>query len=191
MTYSQHRENIKVCPECGTNLISTARHCAVCNYRFAEVAPLPAKGSSVKPQRPQMLISINLPALLGLILVLMAIPALVFFGLQKREKTHDLDSAAQATATYIATTYRSPTPTPTLTFTPGPPTPTTEVYLDYQVAPGDSCLSIAKRYNLYLDSLLAKNDIDCSLLSVGTMLRIPKPTPTAELTGTEEVTPAP
>jgi hypothetical protein len=192
MTYSQQRENIKVCPECGTNLINTARHCAVCNHQFIEADLSPAKGTSAKPKYPQMIISINLPVLFGLILLLVTIPAMIFFGLQKREKNNDLDAAARATGTYIATTYLSPTPSPTLTFTPGPPTPTNEVYTEYQVAPGDSCLSIAKRFNLYLDSLLSKNtDVDCSLLSVGTVLRIPKPTPTPEPTGTEETTPAP
>jgi hypothetical protein len=191
MSYSQHRENIKTCPECGTNLIRTAKHCAVCNYRFTEDNATPGAGVASKPRQLRGLLSLNLPVLLGLLLLIGAIPALVFFGMQKREQTRGLDSAAEATSTYLATTYISPTPTPTVTFTPGPPSATPVVYIEYVVVPGDSCLSISTRFNIFVDSLVLKNGIDCSLLKIGTVLKIPPPVPTPEPTGTEDTTPAP
>jgi LysM repeat protein len=112
-------------------------------------------------------------------------------GQQKREQVKKLVTAGQTTATFLATTYVSPTPSPTPTFTPGPPTATPVVYIDYVVAPGDSCLSIATRFNIYVDSLVSKNGIDCSLLNIGTLLKIPPPVPTQEPTNSGEGTAVP
>jgi hypothetical protein len=187
MKYPHQPENIKACPECGTNLINTARRCAVCGYRFedASLAPAKRKGSAKGP-RLLFPITITLPFLLGLLLLLVAVNSLVILGFQKRDQTEIMLAAAQATSTYIATTYVSPTPSPTLTFTPAPPTETPIVDIEYTVVEGDSCLSICTRFNLYLDSLLRKNDIDCAALKIGTVLQIPQPTATPEPTKTKE-----
>lgn len=187
MTYLRQPENIKTCPECGTNLINTARRCAVCGYRFDDSSLNPVeKKKDPKGQRLLFPVTITLPFLLGAILLVLAVNSLIILGFQKRDQTETLAAAAQATSTYIATTYMSPTPTPTPTYTPGPPSATPVVEIEYTVVEGDSCLSIASRFNLYLDSLLRKNDIDCAALKIGTVLIIPQTTATPELTNTEE-----
>ena len=197
MTYPHHPENIKVCPQCGTNLISTARRCAVCGYHFTEIDPsagqTPLGESPARAPAPRRLgvVTLNLPLLLGLIILVISLNALVVLGLQKRGQTKALVAAGEETATYIATTYVSPTPSPTETHTPAPPTRTPVVDIVYTVASGDSCLSIVTRYHINLGSLLLKNDIDCSLLKIGTVLKIPHPTPTPEPMDTTAVTTTP
>lgn len=185
MTYPQQPKNIKVCPECGNSLINTALRCTVCGYRFANNYDTQVNEES-RLRKPLRLaaVTMNLPVLLGLIILFLAGGALIYFGMQKREQMRTLVAAEEATATFIATTYVSPTPPPTATFTPLPPTETPEVDIEYTVASGDSCLSIAKRFNLYLDSILIKNDIDCGALQIGTVLKIPHPTATPEATST-------
>jgi LysM repeat protein len=185
MIYPHQPENIKVCPGCGTSLIDTAKRCAVCGYSFTASAPETLKDEP-GPRRRQgfMPVTISLPVLLGLIMLLLAMNTLVILGLQKRDQTKALVNAAQSTATFIATTFVSPTPSPTLTRTPAPPTETPVVDIEYVVVSGDSCLSIAKHFNLYLNSILLKNDLDCSVLKIGTVLKIPHPTATPEATST-------
>jgi LysM repeat protein len=83
------------------------------------------------------------------------------------------------TPTQTQTPLPSTTPTieiPTLTLTPLPtPTP-----LSYQVQPNDTCIGIAYTFNISVQSIVLENGLsaDC-VLSVGTTLRIPHPTPTA------------
>jgi hypothetical protein len=101
-----------------------------------------------------------------------------------RESARTRVAAAQATATYFATIYVSPTPIVTATNTLGPPTPTPLQDIEYEVQPGDSCLSIADHFDIYLDALLRKNDVDCANLQVGTLLEIPPPEPTPVPTNT-------
>ena len=90
-------------------------------------------------------------------------------------------SLAQPVDTPIPTITRMPTASPTLerpTFTASPlPSPTP---LSYTVKPDDSCLVIAYAFNISVPSIITENGLsaDC-LLSVGTVLRIPQPTPTA------------
>jgi LysM repeat protein/rubredoxin len=184
MINSHQPENIKECPECGTNLIANAKHCAVCGYIFMDAEPGPLKNETI--QRRPMVVMVNLPVILGMIFLLVAVNLVVIFGLQKRDQTKIRVASDQATSTYIATTFVSPTPLPTDTYTPAPPTITPVVYIEYVVVSGDSCISIAERFNIFVDSLLAKNDIDCATLNIGTVLRIPPPAPTpaSEVTST-------
>jgi LysM repeat protein len=192
MTNSRQPANIKVCPECGTNLIPTAKQCAVCGYRFTKEGPELSKGKlGARQQRRLVPDLISLPLLSGLVLLVLFVIGLAFFAIKASERRQALLAAEQSTAAYIATTYRSPTPAPTATFTPVPPTETPIVNIEYEVAPGDSCLSIAKRFNLYLDSLLLVNDIDCANLQIGTVLSIPPLTPTPEPSSTSDRTAAP
>lgn len=201
MTYPHKCENIKVCPGCGTNLGVTSRHCAVCGYTFddADLPPveLGARAKENRAQKPfapraqnRLQVTLSLPALLGILLMLVSINALVILGLQKRGQTRTQFAADKATATYLATTYLSPTPTITITPTPAPPTATPVVDIEYEVVSGDSCLSISQKFNIDLNTLVRKNDIDCSLLNIGTVLKIPQPTPTPALTSTPAEPPA-
>lgn len=181
MTYPHSPENIKVCPQCGTNLIRTARRCAVCGYRFTDASsPAGQAPGELHQSNRSVPPVVSLPVVIALVALLISMFALLILGLQKRSQTKALVAAEQATATYLATTYISPTPSPTSTFTPAPPTRTPVVDIEYTVAPGDSCFSIVKQFNIDLNSLLMRNDIDCSLLKIGTVLKIPHPTETPE-----------
>jgi LysM repeat protein len=192
MTYPYKNENIKVCPGCGTNLSTNARRCAVCDYGFVDVDLKPVQEETGPHERRRFMpVTINLPVLIGLMVLLLAVNTLVVLGLQKRDQTETLVAAGQATSTYIATTYVSPTPLPTATFTPALPTETPIVEVEYQVVSGDSCLSIADKFDIYLDQLLAKNDIDCAALQVGKVLIIPPSLVVPESSGTAESTPSP
>jgi LysM repeat protein len=192
MTHPHQPENIKICPACGTCLIVTARRCAACGYVFTAVEGEPPIEVSEPRSRGQpMQVTISLPALLGLVIIFVSMSIIVVLGLQKREQTRTLVDAEEVTSTFIATSYVSPTPLPTATRTPAPPTVTPEVEIEYTVASGDSCLSVARKFHLMLDSLLSKNrDIDCSLLPIGTVLTIPNPTATPETPNTPEATSA-
>lgn len=191
MTYSHQPENIKICPECGTNLIHTARRCAVCGYRFTDDELKTTEEQQPKKRSLFTPVTINLPILIGMVLVVISVTSLFVLGLKKRDQTKALVAAEEATATYIATTYVSPTPPPTATFTPAPPTETPVVDIDYTVVEGDSCLSIAKHFSVDVNALLLKNDIDCSLLKIGTALKIPHPTETPIPVSTAVATTAP
>lgn len=182
MTYLRLPKNIKVCPECGTNLIITARHCAVCGYQYTDDELQPVKEAGLlRSRRRFSALLVNMAILFGLVILLVGMAVLLNFGLQKRKETKALLDSEHATATYVATTYVSPTPTITMTLTPPPPTETPVPKIEYTVVSGDSCLSIATRFNIDLGSLLQKNnDVDCALLNVGTVLEIPQPTPTPE-----------
>jgi LysM repeat protein len=81
-----------------------------------------------------------------------------------------------ATETVTLTPTNTPEP-PTLTPTPMPsPTP-----LTYIVAPNDSCLAIAARFEVSIRSIVLLNNIpaSCDTLFEGQELIIPHPTPTA------------
>ena len=183
MTYRRLPEHIKTCPECGTNLMRTARRCATCGYSFTDMEVEPDKGARVQSRGRSVLIKLLI--FLGLFLLIAAVNVLYVLGMENRDAAKTRAAAMEATATYLATIYVSPTPIPTLTNTPGPPTATPLVDIDYVVKPGDSCISIADFYDIYLDELLRKNrDLDCTNLQLGITLRIPPPAPTAVPTET-------
>lgn len=83
----------------------------------------------------------------------------------------------------------TPTPTntlpPTATHTPSPtetpvPTPTPLPPLDYAIQNNDTCISIALIAKISLNSLLAANPtLNCDFLTVGTIIKVPQPTPTS------------
>jgi LysM repeat protein len=89
------------------------------------------------------------------------------------------DPTPTATATVTATiapTYTASI-TPTITETAGPsPTPTERPVLTYTVESGDSLFTIADRFQLTIEQLVAANQVDdCAGLSVGQVLTIPPP----------------
>lgn len=171
-------ENTKVCPGCGTTLIDTARHCSMCGYVFLETEIEAAARRARASRTPK--VTISLPWLALLIVALLGVNTVLVLGWQKRGETKEMVRSIQATATYEATTYISPTPTVTPTLTPPPPTPTSEPVIEYTVQPGDSCNSIATQFQVDFYELVRKNDLNCDLLSIGTVLIIPNPTPTPE-----------
>ncbi|HLF02943.1 MAG TPA: LysM peptidoglycan-binding domain-containing protein [Anaerolineales bacterium] len=68
-----------------------------------------------------------------------------------------------------------PTPTPRPTRTPAP----TSKPSTYQIISGDTCTSIAVRFDISLESLIIANNLDseCRIFA-GDSLKIPAPTPT-------------
>jgi LysM repeat protein len=88
-----------------------------------------------------------------------------------------VESTLTMTITTTATVTITPTPTATATieptFTPLPP-------VEYTVASGDTCSSIAGRFKVSINSIILSNNLPAScILSIGTKLKIPQPTPTA------------
>lgn len=79
--------------------------------------------------------------------------------------------ATPATGDPIATTPRPPTATPA-----GPAVTPSATLREYQIVSGDTCLGIATKFNVTLDSLIALNGLDaeCRILT-GATLKLPRP----------------
>jgi LysM repeat protein len=121
-------------------------------------------------------ITMSLPVAIVLLAVFLAIGAgLVFLTLQEGEMI--VEPTTTPTVTFTITPSITPTPlTPTTTATPQPsPTP-----LSYTVADGDTCLAIAARFEVSVNSIVLINNLGaaCTLFP-GTQILIPQPTPTA------------
>lgn len=188
MMLNHQPENTKICPGCGTCLMNSARHCSVCGYVFLEVET----EAVAKPPPPKRLrVTLSVPGFVALLLTLLIMNTVLILGWQKRAETKTLVQAADATSTFVATTFVSPTPSPTVTRTVAPPTETVVPQIEYTVVSGNSCLSVAAQFQVSLGSLLNENEIDCDLLKIGTVLVIPRPTPTPEPTVTPVETTAP
>lgn len=169
----------KLCPTCGTRVSEDAARCLVCgtDLTSSDKGSRPAK--AVQGSRmPE--ITLSLPAVLGLVLMLIAIGAgLVYFATQQASP---IQAAPEPTATLTITPTTSPTlthtpVTPTVTSTPLPsPTP-----LIYTVKLGESCLGIALSFHVSVLSIVGENpelSADCGNIREGQQLRIPHPTPT-------------
>jgi LysM repeat protein len=185
MMHKNLPEHTKLCPGCGTCLMNSARHCSVCGYVFLEVVDEPVH----RPKASNPLqVTLSVPGFVALVLLLLIMNTVFILGWQKRSETKVLVRSVNATATFEATTFVSPTNAPTETRTSAPPTNTVEPEIMYTVVSGDSCLSISARFQVSLDSLAHENDdLNCDLLNIGTVLTIPRPTATPEPT----VTPPP
>ncbi len=151
------------------------------------------KAHSQRPKRKTLQVTISLPLLVVMILGLLAMNTVVILGWQRRDITKTKVAAVYATATWVVTSYVTQTGTPTPTVTPPPPTITEEPEITYTTVSGDSCLLIATRFKITLNDLALENrDLDCSLLKIGVVLKIPRPTATPEpsTTPVETVTPS-
>jgi LysM repeat protein len=122
-------------------------------------------------------ITLSLPIAILLLAVFLAIGAgLVFIALQETDQI-----APPPTVTPTITE----TVTPTITPTPLPPTNTptplpSPTPLSYTVASGDTCLAIAARFEVSVQSIVLMNNLPaaCNTLVQGQTLLIPHPTPT-------------
>jgi LysM repeat protein len=166
----------KLCPTCGTRLSEDATRCLVCGTDLAAPGK-PAKSSKAVQGSRLPQITLNLPTILGLFLLFLAIGAgLVYFATQRIETI--VEPTPSPTVTLTATVTITPTPTiPAPTETPLPtPTP-----ISYKVASGDSCSTIAFRFGVSIQSIVLLNDLPaaCDTLVIGQELKIPQPTPTA------------
>lgn len=167
----------KICPTCGTRVNEDAPRCLVCGTSFAST-----KTSSTKPVpepeirgRGMPTLTISAPVILIMLVIFIGVGGgLTYFALSASNIIPE--------TTPIGTDTSTPTPSltptealPTPTWTPQPsPTP-----LSYQVQDSDTCGGIAFAFNVSVQSIIIENNLsaDC-ILSIGTVLFIPHPTPT-------------
>jgi LysM repeat protein len=117
----------------------------------------------------------------NLVPIVLALAAVLFLGVGSAivfvSVSGVFTPTATVTITASATTAPTYTPsiTPTITETAGPsPTATERPVLSYTVAAGDSLFSIAERFELTVDQVVAANAVDnCASLQVGQVLTIP------------------
>lgn len=172
MNLSTLPKNMKLCPNCGTQLAENVNRCLVCGTEFAS-----EKQSQKSIQGSRMpVIKLSLPLALGLILLVLIIGASsVYFGLNAGNRL------VEPTAISTATNTPTITPTPTETQIPSStPTPTPLPPLEYIVKFGDYCNNIAAAFNVSPQSIILLNNLSatCTDLVVGQKLLIPQPTPT-------------
>lgn len=177
MTPETNTTPMKVCPTCGTRVKEDATRCLVCGADLT-VQDQATQSSKVVQGSRMPVISLSLPAAIGLLALFLVIGAvIVFFALrQTPEAIIPPTATATATATATGTPTATITPLPTSTNTPEPsPTPIT-----YIVKENDTCLDLAAFFQVSVQSIVTLNNLPAScILSIGQTLIIPQPTPTA------------
>lgn len=191
MSSEKPPKNTKLCPTCGTRLPENALRCLVCGSDLT----IPEKPERVeKAVQPGRLpsVTLSLPALLGLIALLVLLgAALVFAAMRINPEPTAVDQPTDTlTPTVTATASLTPTALPpTVTHTPLPtPTP-----IEYVVKLGDSCGGIAIAFGVSIQSIVAENpalSADCRNIFEGQTLMIPHPTPTPTALPTSTLTDA-
>ena len=166
-------DNKKICPTCGTRVKEDAERCLVCG---GSLTGTKTDAQVVSGGRmPE--ITLGLPIAIGLVVLFLAVGAgMVYLALSQTGAMADTTITPTLTETVTTTPTSTPEP-PTPTPTPMPsPTP-----LTYVVAPNDSCLAIAARFEVSIKSIVLMNNIpaSCDTLFEGQELKIPHPTPTA------------
>lgn len=182
-------KNTKLCPTCGTRISEDATRCLVCGAELSNggAAAVPDEKAVRGSRMPQM--TLSLPVALLLLALFLAIGAgIAYLALSSSQDTAAA-STMTPTVTITATPSLTPTPaTPTPTYTPMPsPTP-----LSYTVASGDTCLAIAARFEVSVQSIVLLNNLPaaCNTLVQGQKLLIPHPTPTPTPLATATLSPA-
>jgi len=165
----------KSCPTCGTRLSENANRCLVCGRTFT-ISAATKKSKAVRSERlPD--ITLSLPLALGLLFIVLTVGGGIIYLILRGTGQVAL-SEPTATASPSPTFEQSPTPTITLTpeptYTPLPP-------IEYQIRDNDNCGLIAVIYGVTIRSIADLNNLppDCGVLSVGQIILIPQPTPTA------------
>lgn len=174
MTPEKQTSSTKICPTCGTRVSEKATKCVVCGADL---------GTSVSASKPKVQgskmpeLTLSLPLALGLLALFVGIgAAAVFFTLRTTGRV--VEPTAVPTPTTTPTLTLTPTATatstPVPTFTPIPP-------VEYTVASGDSCLSIAIAFDVSFQSIILLNNLPaaCNTLVIGQKILVPRPTPTA------------
>jgi len=179
----------KICPTCGTRLGINATRCSVCGSNLAPSVAVSSAKAVTGSRIPQ--VTLSLPVVFGLAILLLVIGAgVVYAVLQSLGDKAPIAAAAPANTTPTSTTTPTASMTPTITFTPSPqPTWTLEPPIEYTVVQDDLCSSIAANFRVSVDSIIQLNGINCDVLSVGTVLKIPRPTPTASPAPTNTLNP--
>ena len=136
-------------------------------------------------------ITLSLPAVLSLLVLFLVVGAAAVFVVMRMTGGVSTVTSAQGTATVTATLTVTPTSTDAMTATPVP-TSTTQPPLEYKIALGDTCTSIAVSFGVSVQSIIILNNLPvaCNTLSVGQVLKVPLPTPTALPQATNTLEPA-
>lgn len=178
----------KLCPTCGTRLAVNATRCVVCGTEFSATPKQKAKTEKAVQGAHMPEITLSLPVALGLLAIFLVVGALaLFLTLKGAGKLPD------ATAIPSPTITGSITPTPTETLIPTEsPTLTPEPPIEYTVANGDSCISIAGLYNSSVAAIVTINNLnsECTNLLVGQKILVPRPTATPLPASTATLEPA-
>lgn len=179
----------KICPTCGTRLGINATRCSVCGSNLAPSVAVSSAKPVTGPRIPQ--VTLSLPVVFGLAVLLLVIGAGIVFAVLKSMRPEAPISAVEpATATSTASPTATASLTPTVTVTASPvSTWTLEPPIEYTVVQNDLCSSIAYNFHVSVDSIIQLNGINCDMLSVGTVLKIPRPTPTASPAPTNTLNP--
>jgi LysM repeat protein len=164
-------QNPQLCPTCGTRVKEGAERCLVCGSALTGKQEAAVVRGSRMPE-----ITLGLPTAIGLVILFLAIGAgIIYLAL----------SQGAAAADQTVTPTPSQTMTPTVTTTPEEPTATptpvpSPTPFTYTVSAGDSCLTIAARFEVSIKSIVRLNNIpaSCDTLYEGQELLIPHPTPT-------------
>jgi LysM repeat protein/ribosomal protein L40E len=177
----------KLCPTCGTRLSENATRCLVCGTELTPSAEAKKPKTVVQGTRiPE--ITLSLPAALGMLALFLTVGAgLVFFGLRS------IGGAALPTPAPTPTETATVTVTPTETLVPTlAPTATLLPPIEYTVATGDTCSSVALFFNVSVQSIIIQNNLPaaCNTLRVGQKLLVPQPTPTVTAAPTATLEPA-
>ena len=176
MNPKKRETNDKVCPTCGTHLKPNATRCLVCGRTFTDVPTTPSPTGQIK-SRGLPKFTLSLPILLGGVLLLIAVGGgIIYFILRGSGQM----SATEPTPTQSPTPTLAQSPTPTLSPTTAP-TFTAEPPITYAVQAGDTCSSIALKFDVSVTSIADLNNLasDCGVLTLNQELLIPRPTPTS------------
>ena len=158
-----------ICRICGSKLGPSATRCVVCGTTIGTEGDQRFSGGSQ--------ITLSLPLAIGLLAIFTFLAAGLTFAATRlvgSTPSDDQESTPTNTPTETATLQASPTDT----LVP-PPTPLPT--LEYTVVANDTCIAIAVRYDVSIQSILQANPgltADC-ILSVGQKINLPQPTPTA------------
>jgi LysM repeat protein len=170
----------RLCPTCGTRLAEGVTRCVVCG---SDLRP----GGARSKRTAGTQISLSLPVALGLLAGFVLLTAGITFAAMRLT---NLGVRATPTVTPTLTATMTATPPPTFTGTPEP-SPTLEPPIEYKVVALDTCGSLAYAFDVSVRSILELNDLSSEcLLSVGTVLKIPRPTPTSSPEPTATLLPA-
>jgi LysM repeat protein len=160
----------------------------VCGSEFNSTPKPNTKSEKAVRGARMPLVTLSLPAALGLLAIFLIVGALALFVTLKG--TGKLpDSTATPSPTETVTITPTPTetliPTETSTLTPEPP-------ITYTVKSGDSCISIASLYNSRVSAIVSLNSLNstCTDLQVGQKILVPRPTPTPPPAPTATLEPA-